>query len=203
MPTRLYDFGDGQVLRMISLQMRGNQAHAPFEDFKRHSRLDAGSLDAAANRDTMIPIQSTQESRLPGAVTSVDHPELLWAHFERDFLQARMLVKVDGCIRETHEKFRHTLATLSLQRHGRGGVVVLHIQPTLERRAPQLAAIHEAPLFQHDSMRRARRHIFDPMRSQNPWHTRALRMSQPTHRAPAIDLVQAIQQFIEQQQLRT
>jgi hypothetical protein len=39
--------------------MRGNQAHAPFEDFERHSRLDAGSLDAAANRDAMIPIQST------------------------------------------------------------------------------------------------------------------------------------------------
>ena len=57
--ARLYDFGDGQVLRMIGLQMRGNQAHAPFEDFERHSRLDAHTLDAAANRDTMIPIQST------------------------------------------------------------------------------------------------------------------------------------------------
>src|SRR5580704_6820078 len=102
--------------------MRGHQAHAPFEDLERHSRLDAGALDAAANRDTMIPIQSTYESRLPRAITTVDDPALLRAHFERDFLQPRVLVEIDARIRETHEKFWHALATFALQRHGRGRV---------------------------------------------------------------------------------
>ena len=64
MPPRLYDFGDGEMLRVICLQMRGHQADTSLEYLQRHPRLDPGPLDPAANRDTVIAIYGPQEPTL-------------------------------------------------------------------------------------------------------------------------------------------
>lgn len=45
MPAGLHYLGDGEVLRMISLQMRSDQAHTPLEYLERDSRLYARPLD--------------------------------------------------------------------------------------------------------------------------------------------------------------
>ena len=135
MPARLYDFGDCEMLWVVCLQMRGDQAHTSLEYLQRHPRLDPGPLNPAANRDTMIAIQRPQERCLPGAVPPVNDPAVAGTHFQRDFLQRQMLVQVYGRLGEAREKTRRACASLAFYRRDRCCFVVLCVQPALDRKS--------------------------------------------------------------------
>ena len=63
--TGLDDLAHAQVLRVLGLQMRRDQAYLAFEDLQRNAGLNAGALDVTPRRDGVIAIYGTQQRRLP------------------------------------------------------------------------------------------------------------------------------------------
>src|SRR5581483_5648150 len=79
---------------------------------------------------------------------------------------------------------------------------MFRVEPAPERRATQSATIDDSSSFQHQSMSRAYRDLLDAMRRQHLGQRRAPGSLEPTHGPRLINLVETIQQFVQQQQLR-
>ena len=72
-----------QVLRMIGLQVRGDDTHSPLEYLERHTRLNSSALDAPSRRHAVVTIQSSQERGLAGTISSVNDPAFAGTNLER------------------------------------------------------------------------------------------------------------------------
>ncbi len=89
---------------MDGLDMGGDEAGAHLELLQRHAGDDAGALDRAVARDTVIAIQSSQQGRLAGAVSAVDDPAFACVDFEREVFEGLVFVEVDVGVAELDER---------------------------------------------------------------------------------------------------
>ena len=151
---------------MIRLQMRRNETDLAPEDFERHAGLDARTLNAAADRDTVITVQSPQQRRLAGAVRTMDDPALTGAHVERDVFEHRLLVKIYRGVSQAHDI---GLAENAL------GIRTRRTAPDFsassqrcERRARVVFRDRRPVRAKHECVRGARRHILASMSREHP-----------------------------------
>ncbi len=197
MSPRLNDFGDGEGGRVAGLQVRSDQPDAGFKDLQRHSRLDPRPLDAPANGYTVVAVQSSQQSGLTGSVAPVNGPALALADLQGDVFKGDVVIQIHGRVLETQQRaagpgWPAGCADELLRRP-----VVLVVKPALQSGGAESASIDDLPVFQHEGVSHALRDILDAMSRQDPGQRRTPCMPQPTQRAAAVHLIQAIQQFVQ------
>ncbi len=213
MPSGLHDLRDGELLRVIGLQMWCDQANPRLEDLQRHTRLDPGPLHAAADRHAMVAVQSAQQCGLARPVRAVHDPALALMNFKRYALERHMLIQIDGGVDEPHERLARPRGGASPLRLWRS--VVIGMQPALQSRSRSAAALahraHRAPVahlahfaaisdparFEHQHVRHTFRHILEPMGRENPRQPGPACVLQPTQCACAIGVIEAVQQFVQ------
>src|SRR3954471_20787718 len=82
MTSRYDHVGDDQVLRMIGLQVRCDDADLLLELLERDAWNNAHPLNPSTAGHTMITVQCPQQRRLTGAVVAMNDPAVARSNLE-------------------------------------------------------------------------------------------------------------------------
>ena len=188
---------------MPGLQMRRDVGRAQLECFERHARHDAGALDAAARRDGVIAIDRAQQRRFARAIRAVHHPAIAGGHFQIDAVQDVRVVDVHVRAPQRHQH----AAALALA-HARGARRRKERMRFLPQQLACAPPARIAPLRFTRPCSSSSRCVIEsgtsPRRcvakTQGIDESRGAR--QPVQQARVIARIEAVRDFVEQQQLR-
>ena len=196
----LHDLLHRELLRVVGLQVRGDEPHALAERFERHARGRARAHDRAADGDPVIPVERAQQCRLARSVASVDHPQLARMHRERDPLEDAAALEIHPRLIQADQSAPAArVRTARALRERRAPV--RRLEPLGKRgRAPR-TRVHDPSTLEHQCVSRTRGHVFHAVRGEDPGQ-RPLLPLEPALEAGAIDLIEPVEHLIEQQQAR-